>query len=104
MSTALSARRLTGIQRQVFTLYRQVCRGLRVKRQQGCNEEQLATFRAFARTEFHRFSDVNPKNFMLVEHLLRSGSKKLSLILSPTITSIHIKESSSSSSYPPQSH
>ncbi|KUL87135.1 hypothetical protein ZTR_05540 [Talaromyces verruculosus] len=77
-------RRLSGLQREVLSLYRKCLREVRKK-----PEDARANFRAFAQSEFRKQLDVNKKDFSTIEHLLRKGHKQLETYSSPGIRNIN---------------
>ncbi|EED20368.1 heat shock protein, putative [Talaromyces stipitatus ATCC 10500] len=76
-------RRLSGLQREVLSLYRKCLREVRKKPQ-----NTRDNFRAFAQAEFRKQLDVNKKDFSTIEHLLRKGHKQLETYSSPGIRNI----------------
>ncbi|KAE8549791.1 hypothetical protein TMatcc_000829 [Talaromyces marneffei ATCC 18224] len=77
-------RRLSGLQREVLSLYRKCLREARKK-----PEDTRDHFRAFAQSEFRKQLDVNKKDFSTIEHLLRKGHKQLETYSSPGIRNIN---------------
>ncbi|KXL41645.1 hypothetical protein M433DRAFT_72641 [Acidomyces richmondensis BFW] len=75
--------RLSGLQRDVLTLYRRCLRAAR--------EKPVSTrphFEAFARKEFQKHLKMDKKDFITIEYLLRRGSRQLELYKSPGVTDI----------------
>ncbi|KAF2684800.1 hypothetical protein K458DRAFT_388501 [Lentithecium fluviatile CBS 122367] len=64
--------RLSGLQRDVLSLYRQCLRA--VKEKPASTREN---FRDFARSEFRQHMELNKKDFGTIEYLLRRGRKQL---------------------------
>ncbi|KAF1832916.1 hypothetical protein BDW02DRAFT_570619 [Decorospora gaudefroyi] len=64
--------RLSGLQKDVLSLYRQCLRAVKLKP----NDTQ-SHFRDFARSEFHKHRDVGKKDFGTIEYLLRRGRNQL---------------------------
>lgn len=67
--------RLSGLQRQVLSLYRACLRSIRTK-----PEDARPALRSFARDEFEKHRGDNPKNFLRIEHLLRKGRRLMELL------------------------
>ncbi|KAI5811530.1 complex 1 protein-domain-containing protein [Peziza echinospora] len=65
-------KKLTGLQRDVLSLYRACLRQVRLK-----PVDTRDNFRNFAREEFHKHINLNKKDFDTIEHLLRVGRRKL---------------------------
>ncbi|KAJ5224139.1 hypothetical protein N7468_008681 [Penicillium chermesinum] len=76
--------RLSGLQREVLSLYRQCLRHIRQK-----PEESRGNFKRFARAEFQKNLSVSKKDFSTIEYLLRRGRRQLETYASPGIRSIH---------------
>ncbi|KAI1614353.1 complex 1 protein-domain-containing protein [Exophiala viscosa] len=76
--------RYSGLQREVFKLYRQCLRAASRK-----PETSRQHFREAAQREFRRNQDVDKKDFSAIEALLRMGSRKLELYSSPGVRDIH---------------
>ncbi|KAJ4968460.1 hypothetical protein NE237_015161 [Protea cynaroides] len=71
--------KLSGMQKQVLSLYRGFLRAARTK----ASEERLR-IESTVSAEFRRnASDVDRKNFVYIEYLLRRGSKQLDQLKSP---------------------
>ncbi|KAJ4296111.1 hypothetical protein N0V88_004813 [Collariella sp. IMI 366227] len=75
--------RLSGLQKEVLSLYRQCLRECRKK-----PEASRQNFRAFARTEFEKNIKIDKKNFAAVEFLLRKGRRQLEMYASPGVKDI----------------
>ncbi|KAF2214768.1 hypothetical protein CERZMDRAFT_36949 [Cercospora zeae-maydis SCOH1-5] len=73
--------RLSGLQRDVLSLYRKCLRTARSK-------PNRANFERFARKEFERHIDMNKKDFATIEFLLRKGTRQLEIYEAPNITNI----------------
>ncbi|KAI5779460.1 complex 1 protein-domain-containing protein [Geopyxis carbonaria] len=76
--------KLTGIQRDVISLYRACLRTIRLK-----PLEAQYNFRIFVREEFRKNSHVAKRDFMAIEHLLRVGNKKLEAYSQPSVKNLH---------------
>ncbi|KAJ5157547.1 uncharacterized protein N7482_008647 [Penicillium canariense] len=83
--------RLSGLQREVLSLYRQCLREVRKK-----PLESQSNFKNYARpadpsrrsAEFQKHRSVNKKDFSAVEYLLRKGHRQLEMYASPGIRNI----------------
>ncbi|KAJ5996543.1 hypothetical protein N7522_008203 [Penicillium canescens] len=75
--------RLSGLQRDVLSLYRKCLREIRKK-----PTESRPNFKAHARAEFQKHLSVNKKDFSAVEYLLRKGHRQLEMYASPGIRNI----------------
>ncbi|KAJ9492226.1 hypothetical protein VN97_g972 [Penicillium thymicola] len=86
--------RLSGLQRDVLSLYRKCLREIRNK-----PEDSRINFKKYARyrcnpakmgysAEFQKHISVNKKDFSTVEYLLRKGNRQLELYSSPGIRNI----------------
>ncbi|XP_062196690.1 succinate dehydrogenase assembly factor 1, mitochondrial [Phragmites australis] len=83
-----SRRRLSGIQRQVLALYRGFLRTARLRApEEGRRIESVvsAEFRENAR-------NVDHKNFVYIEYLLRRGKRQLDQLKNPDITGLSTLE------------
>ncbi|KZL71855.1 heat shock protein [Colletotrichum tofieldiae] len=67
---AVARRGLSGLQREVLSLYRQCIREIRKK------------------PEFDRYITVDKRDFSVVEHLLRKGRRQLETYSSPSIKDV----------------
>ncbi|KAH6775185.1 LYR family of Fe/S cluster biogenesis protein [Perilla frutescens var. hirtella] len=71
--------RLSGMQKQVLALYRGFLRAARTK-----SPEERSRIEAIVSQEFRRnSSEVNRKNFLYIEYLVRRGKKQLDQLKSP---------------------
>ncbi|XP_021903887.1 succinate dehydrogenase assembly factor 1, mitochondrial [Carica papaya] len=71
--------RLSGMQRQVLSLYREFLRAARSK-----SAEDRQHIESIVSAEFRRNSkQVDRKNFLYIEYLLRRGKKQLDQLKSP---------------------
>ena len=75
--------RLSGLQRDVLSLYRQCLRSARTK-----PAETRPNFEAYARHEFERNIALDKKDFGAIEFLLRKGQRQLETYAAPNITNI----------------
>jgi succinate dehydrogenase assembly factor 1 len=76
---ASSGPRLSGMQKQVLSLYREFLRAARSK-----SAEDRLKIESFVSAEFRRNSkQVDRKNFIYIEYLLRLGKKQLDQLKSP---------------------
>ncbi|RAK98334.1 succinate dehydrogenase assembly factor 1 [Aspergillus ibericus CBS 121593] len=75
--------RLSGLQREVLSLYRKCLRETRKK-----PIETRENFRGYARAEFRKHASVSKKDFSAVEYLLRKGQRQLEMYSSPGIRNI----------------
>uniref|UniRef100_A0A1D1XU85 Succinate dehydrogenase assembly factor 1, mitochondrial n=1 Tax=Anthurium amnicola TaxID=1678845 RepID=A0A1D1XU85_9ARAE len=70
---------LSGIQKQVLGLYREFLRAARLKA-----PEERRKIEEIVSTEFKRNSkDIDRKNFLYIEHLIRRGKRQLDQLNSP---------------------
>ncbi|KAJ5715823.1 uncharacterized protein N7483_013004 [Penicillium malachiteum] len=74
--------RLSGLQRDVLSLYRQCLRAIRTKPIIGA--PRLTDRRA----EFQKHISVSKKDFNTIEYLLRKGHRQLEMYASPGIRNI----------------
>jgi succinate dehydrogenase assembly factor 1 len=77
------AARLSGLQRDVLSLYRRCLRAARLK-----PTANRPNFEAFARREFARYISLDKKDFGAIEFLLRKGQKQLEVYEAPGIRNI----------------
>ncbi|KAH6763875.1 LYR family of Fe/S cluster biogenesis protein [Perilla frutescens var. frutescens] len=71
--------RLSGMQKQVLALYRGFLRAARTK-----SPEERSRIEAIVSQEFRRnSSEVDRKNFLYIEYLVRRGKKQLDQLKSP---------------------
>ncbi|EFW99774.1 heat repeat protein [Grosmannia clavigera kw1407] len=75
--------RLSGLQKEVLSLYRRCLRESRLK-----PTEARSHFEAFARTEFKKHRDVEKRDFAAIEFLLRKGRRQLEVMASPGIKDV----------------
>ncbi|CRK14077.1 Succinate dehydrogenase assembly factor 1 like protein [Verticillium longisporum] len=80
---AVSKRGLSGLQREVLSLYRQCLRGIRSK-----PEDKKQHFQSFARAEFQKHLAVDKRDFAAIEFLLRKGRRQVEVYSSPGIKDI----------------
>lgn len=81
---AVSAPRLSGMQRQVLSLYRGFLRVARSK-----SPEDRSKIESLVSAEFRKNSKlVDRKNFLYIEYLLRRGKKQLDQLKSPDTVSL----------------
>ncbi|KAF9618371.1 hypothetical protein IFM89_001006 [Coptis chinensis] len=77
-------KRLTGLQKQVLALYGGFLRAARAKA-----PEERKKIEAIVSEEFHRNAkEVDRKNFIYIEYLLRRGAKQLHQLKSPNTISM----------------
>lgn len=83
--------RLSGIQKQVLSLYRGFLRAARSK-----SPEDRCQIELIVSKEFRRNSkQVDRKNFVYIEYLLRRGQKQLDQLKSPCLTSMKVSGTAS---------
>ncbi|KAJ5557412.1 hypothetical protein N7504_010022 [Penicillium tannophilum] len=70
--------KLSGLQREVLSLYRQCFREIRKKPIESRNN-----FKNYARAEFQKHLSVSKKDFSTIEYLLRKGQRQLEMYASP---------------------
>ncbi|KAK7251764.1 hypothetical protein RIF29_35248 [Crotalaria pallida] len=76
--------RLSGMQKQVLSLYRGFLRAARTK-----SPEERHKIESIVSEEFHRNSkEVDRKNFLYIEYLLRRGKKQLDQLRNPGTTGL----------------
>ncbi|KAG2025667.1 hypothetical protein GB937_002387 [Aspergillus fischeri] len=75
--------RLSGLQREVLSLYRKCLREIRKK-----PSETRSNFKAYTRAEFRKNMSVSKKDFSAIEYLLRKGNRQLEMYSSPGIRNI----------------
>ncbi|KAL4947256.1 complex 1 protein-domain-containing protein [Aspergillus filifer] len=75
--------RLSGLQREVLSLYRKCLREIRKKPVESQNN-----FKTYTRTEFNKHISISKKDFSTIEYLLRKGSRQLEMYSSPGIRNI----------------
>jgi succinate dehydrogenase assembly factor 1 len=69
---------ISGLQRQVFSLYRSILRAAR-----GIDSDSAAAVRAYARERFRASAHLGRGDVARIEHLLRCGFKQLDALRSP---------------------
>ncbi|KAK2812370.1 hypothetical protein FQN50_001369 [Emmonsiellopsis sp. PD_5] len=75
--------RLSGLQREVLSLYRTALREIRKK-----PVESQDNFKQFARQEFRKNLSISKKDFSAIEYLLRKGRRQIEMYASPGIRNI----------------
>ncbi|XP_047175965.1 succinate dehydrogenase assembly factor 1, mitochondrial isoform X2 [Vigna umbellata] len=76
--------RLSGMQKQVLSLFRGFLRAARSK-----SEEERRKIESIVSQEFRRNAkSVDRKNFLYIEYLLRRGNKQLEQLRNPGITGL----------------
>ncbi|KAK4192771.1 complex 1 protein-domain-containing protein [Podospora australis] len=75
--------RLSGLQKEVLSLYRQCLRACRKK-----PEATRPHFQTFARTEFEKSLKLDKRDFGAIEFLLRKGRRQLEMYASPGVKDI----------------
>uniref|UniRef100_A0A7N0ZQQ8 Complex 1 LYR protein domain-containing protein n=1 Tax=Kalanchoe fedtschenkoi TaxID=63787 RepID=A0A7N0ZQQ8_KALFE len=76
--------KLSGMQKQVLSLYRGFMRAARDK-----SPQERSNIESFVASEFRRnATGVDRKNFVYIEYLLRRGKKQLDQLKSPDIVSL----------------
>lgn len=84
MGTSSGPRRLSGMQKQVLSLYRGFLRAARTK-----PVKERRKIESVVSEEFRRNSkQVDRKNFIYIEYLLRRGNKQLDQIRNPDTTGL----------------
>ncbi|KAK8140235.1 hypothetical protein PG984_000301 [Apiospora sp. TS-2023a] len=95
--------RLSGLQKDVLSLYRQCLRAARAKPEvlllpgksglvTYTNLRKQATrsnFKTFARSEMNKSIQIDKRDFAAIEFLLRKGRRQLEVYSAPGITDIH---------------
>eukprot|EP00798_Chlamydomonas_sp_ICE-L_P011105 gene11105-18721_t len=74
---------LSGVQKQVLSLYRTAMRSIRSKPTE--LQPQLLTY---LRQEFDKHKAVSPKNHQRVEHLARRGMKQVEMMMEGSVTEL----------------
>ncbi|KAI1003408.1 hypothetical protein K3495_g4801 [Podosphaera aphanis] len=77
--------RLSGLQREILSLYRICLRECRKK-------EKRSKFESYVRIEFEKNHDMDKKDFQAIEFLLRKGQRKLNTYKDPAIKDITISK------------
>ncbi|KAF4585807.1 putative Found in Mitochondrial Proteome [Ophiocordyceps camponoti-floridani] len=75
--------RLSGLQKDVLSLYRQCLRASRQK-----PKGARSHFEAFVRAEFTRNINIDKRNFDFIEFLLRRGRRQLQVYSSPGVKDV----------------
>ncbi|KAG7292648.1 hypothetical protein NEMBOFW57_002684 [Staphylotrichum longicolle] len=75
--------RLSGLQKEVLSLYRNCLRECRKK-----PEASRKNFQVFARTEFEKNIKIDKRDFGAIEFLLRKGRRQLDMYASPGVKDI----------------
>ncbi|TQS34629.1 hypothetical protein Golomagni_04982 [Golovinomyces magnicellulatus] len=75
----------SGLQKEVFSLYRQCLRACREK-----SQDARPRFLLFTRNEFEKNKNLNKKEFVAIEYLLRKGRRQLDLYSSSGIRDIRV--------------
>lgn len=75
--------RLSGLQKDVLSLYRRSLRACRVK-----PADTRPNFEAFTRREFEKNLTLDKKDFSTIEFMLRKGNRQLDIYASPGVTNI----------------
>ncbi|KAL3735362.1 hypothetical protein ACJRO7_024486 [Eucalyptus globulus] len=84
MGGANAPRRLSGMQKQVLALYRGFLRAARSK-----SPDDRRRVESIVSAEFRRGAgQVDRKNFLYIEYLLRRGKKQLDQLRSPDTTAL----------------
>lgn len=76
--------KLSGIQRDVLSLYR---RSIRIAQRK--DENFRPQFYTFARQEFEKYRDLPRKDIATIEFLLRAGGKKVDMFSNPHIRKMY---------------
>lgn len=79
----MAKHKITGLQRDVLSFYRQCVRAIYQK-----DPEARPDFFAFTRGEFERFRHLGRKDISTVEYLLRTGNRKLEMFSNPSLKKI----------------
>ncbi|CAK9441138.1 uncharacterized protein LODBEIA_P50070 [Lodderomyces beijingensis] len=77
-------RKLSGLQRDVLALYKQC-----IKTSYSKPKETQQHWRNYIREEFHKYRNLPKRQFSTIEHLLRTGSRRLEMFSNPQIKDIH---------------
>ena len=75
--------RLSGIQRDVLSLYRKCLRETSKK-----PEGNQIHFRMFIREEFEKARNLDKKDFAIIEFLLRKGARQLETYAAPDVRDV----------------
>ncbi|KAK9453441.1 complex 1 protein-domain-containing protein [Dipodascopsis uninucleata] len=79
------AKKLSGLQRDVLSLYRTGLRAVRKK-----PPESRENFRLFLRKQFEDNRKLNKSDFSTIEYLLRRGRNQLEIYASPGVRNVAI--------------
>ncbi|KAL5594495.1 hypothetical protein BROUX41_001427 [Berkeleyomyces rouxiae] len=74
--------RLSGLQRDVLSLYRQCLRAARLK------QDSRAHFEKYARAEFDKYRKLEKRDFATIEYFLRKGTRQLEMYSESTIKDV----------------
>jgi succinate dehydrogenase assembly factor 1 len=88
-------RRLSGLQKQVLSLYRECLR-----RARELPSESRVDAVNFARSEFKAAARISTLDIQRIEHLIRQGNKKLALLKSSDVTGFRSSYSAASMASP----
>ncbi|MCJ1230526.1 hypothetical protein MMC12_007200 [Toensbergia leucococca] len=77
------AMKLSGLQKEVLSLYRKCLREARKK-----PKDVQENFRSYTRIEFKKNFTLDKKDFAAIEYLLRKGHRQLEIYSSPGIKNI----------------
>ncbi|KAK1832798.1 complex 1 protein-domain-containing protein [Podospora conica] len=75
--------RLSGLQKEILSLYRQCLRECRKK-----PDGSRPHFKTFARNEFDKNLGLDKRDFAAIEFLLRKGRRQLEIYASPGVKDI----------------
>ncbi|KAG9578864.1 hypothetical protein KCU77_g8032, partial [Aureobasidium melanogenum] len=75
--------RLSGLQREVLSLYRKCLRETRKK-----PADVRPNFLQFTRSEFRQHQNYDKKDFGAIEYMLRKGQRQLEIYSSPGIRNV----------------
>ncbi|KAK8165758.1 complex 1 protein-domain-containing protein [Phyllosticta citribraziliensis] len=76
--------KLSGLQRDVLSLYRNCLRAARKK-----PEDTRRNWKAFAREEFEKNMSIGKRDFGAIEYMLRKGHRQLEIYEDQGIRDIH---------------
>ncbi|KAL8114380.1 succinate dehydrogenase assembly factor 1, mitochondrial [Apium graveolens] len=91
---ATSRPKLSGLQKQVLALYREFLRAARAKSTEDRKQIEFIVSKQFR----HNATQVDRKNFLYIEHLLRRGKHQLDQLKNPAtvgLSSLNVKVSDS---------
>lgn len=83
-------RRLTGLQKEVFKLYREILRTAQAQ----TDKAYATTLKQHARSQFDDNREIKKTDIQLIEHLLRKGRRQLELLSDPHTTGIQLHQPS----------